>query len=200
MCDLNRYLQQLHNDFAKLFDAPPKALSVRNQGASLWCNAPLQYASKSGVTTSQTAEQMLRSAPQAEFITSWQALENGMLQARFTESAILSAAKAFCVPQKKVEVSHSHEPLFFEKCVAIRAQHVLGTPDFDAELSIEDQDILADVICGFLRKNKLRDIVRTAELLEKRLDAALKNKRQYDLVCHVLMCALQAQLAKEIAL
>jgi len=200
MCDLNRYLQQLHNGFVTLFDEAPKALSVRNHGASIWCNAPLQYASKSGVTTSQAAERMLQSAPQADSITSWQVLENGMLQARFTEEAILASAKAFCIPQKKVEVSHSHEPLFFEKCVAIRAQHVLGTPDYDAELSVEDQDILVDILCNFSRKNKLRDIVRTAELLESRLDAALKNKRQYDLVCHVLLCALQAQLAKEIAL
>ena len=188
MYNLTEYLQKAQDHFSALFEeSAPKALRVWAKGASVWCNAPLQYMSYANVSMEPAKAFMAEHLPAGE---AWQILPNGMLETKFSKKAIVHTAKTVCGEKHPICVNDSEEAFFFEKCTAIRARHVLADADLE---SIEEKDF--DMICDALlileREVRTADIKKLAAWLDARLDERIKQHESEDAAAYILLCVLE---------
>ena len=188
MYNLTEYLQKAQDHFSALFEeSAPKALRVWAKGASVWCNAPLQYMSYANVSMEQAKAFMAEHLPDGE---AWQILANGMLETKFSKEAIVHTAKTVCGEKYLIRVNDSEEAFFFEKCTAIRGRHVLLCADLET-IEEKDFDMICDALLVLQREVRIADIKKLAAALDARLDEGIKRHERRDAAASILLCVLE---------
>ncbi len=181
-------LAQLQAAFAQAFECVPRALCVWNAGVQIRCNAALQYASAMAIPLEQAAAYFLQSPPVHAAVAPWHADADGMLCTFFLDDYVyaLAAQHAQAFWHMRLHVCNSAEDFFFEKCVWIRAHHMLRQTQCGCFCDALWQDRFFQAACTLYKKPRANVIAQVADALDQRLNLLLESQRKQDFAAEAL--------------